>query len=74
MRLTRRDPPLTDDPDALAALVHRLFTRRRKQLGAILGRATPLPADISPGVRPEQLSVEQLVRLCGCLGGGDEAG
>lgn len=74
VRLSRRDPPLTDDPDALSALVHRLFTKRRKQLGTILGRATPLPADISPSVRPEQLSVEQLVRLLGSIGGGDKAG
>ncbi len=74
IRLNRRNPPLTDDPDALAALIHRLFTKRRKQLGTILGRTTTLPADISPSARPDQLSVAQLVRLLGFMGGGDEAG
>ncbi|MEX1017902.1 MAG: 16S rRNA (adenine(1518)-N(6)/adenine(1519)-N(6))-dimethyltransferase RsmA, partial [Phycisphaeraceae bacterium] len=63
IRLRRREQPLTDDPHALGDLLHRLFSRRRKQLGAILGRATALPADIDPNARPESLSVEQLVTL-----------
>ena len=63
LRLTRREHPLTDDPHALAALLHRLFSKRRKQLGGILGRDTPLPSGIDPSQRPEQLSVEQLITL-----------
>ncbi|MCC6580407.1 MAG: ribosomal RNA small subunit methyltransferase A, partial [Phycisphaeraceae bacterium] len=61
--ITRRSVPLTDDPHQLSALLHRLFNQRRKQLGSILGRATALPDDVSPSARPEQLSLDQLVRL-----------
>ena len=67
VRLTRRDQPLTDNLQQLSTLTHRLFTHRRKQLGAILGRQTVLPDGIDPKTRPEQLSVEQLVTLAGCL-------
>ncbi len=63
VKLTRRAMPLCDAPHAFAGFVHRLFGRRRKQLGAILGRDTPLPPDLSPQARPETLSVEQLVAL-----------
>ena len=63
VHLRRRATPLTDDPAALSATLQRLFTRRRKQLGAILGRDTPLPDGIDPNARPESLSVEQLVAL-----------
>ncbi len=61
--LDRLDQPLTRDAAALSALVHVLFTRRRKQLGGILGRETPLPSGIDPDRRPDSLSVEDLVRL-----------
>lgn len=61
--LTRRDEPICDDPRAFAAFVHKLFGKRRKQLGAILGRGTPLPPDVSPEARPETLGVEQLAAL-----------
>ena len=63
IRLRRRDVPLTSDPARLSRTLQRLFQQRRKQLGAILGRSRPLPADIDPALRPERLSVEQLVRL-----------
>jgi len=63
IRLTRRETPLTDDPAGLAALLQRLFTKRRKQIGSILGRETALPDGVDPKMRPEQLSVEQLVDL-----------
>lgn len=70
--LTRREVPITDDPASLAALCQRLFSKRRKQLGAILGRDGPAPgATWPPGIRPEQrpeeLTIEQwaaLARLC----------
>lgn len=48
---------------ALAELCRRLFTQRRKQIGAILGRQLAYPDGIDPGCRPEQLSVEQLIQL-----------
>jgi len=64
IRLLRRDKPLTDDPHALADMLQRLFSKRRKQLGAILGRDTRWPDRVDPSQRPEQLTIEQLVALC----------
>ena len=63
VRLVRRDPPLTAKPRALAELLQRLFSRRRKQLGSILGRDRPWPAGVEPAQRPEQLTVAQLIAL-----------
>ncbi len=61
--LRRRAEPLTTQPQRLSAMLHRLFSKRRKQLGGILGREIPLPVGIDPSMRPEQLTVEQLVAL-----------
>lgn len=63
LSLRRRAPGLTDDPRALQALCRRLFTKRRKQLGAILGRGAPLPPGVTGDMRPEDLTVEQAVAL-----------
>jgi 16S rRNA (adenine1518-N6/adenine1519-N6)-dimethyltransferase len=63
LRLRRREAPLTDNPGALSALLHKVFSKRRKQLGSILGRATPLPPGIAPAMRPEQLTIAQLIEL-----------
>ncbi len=63
VKLTRRAEPLTDDPRNLSALLHTLFSKRRKQLGTILGRDRALPEGVTPDMRPEQLSVAQLVAL-----------
>jgi len=68
VRLRRRGRPLADDLPALAALLHRLFSRRRKQIGTILGRDTPLPPGVDPTRRPESLSVPQLAALAKLLG------
>jgi 16S rRNA A1518/A1519 N6-dimethyltransferase RsmA/KsgA/DIM1 with predicted DNA glycosylase/AP lyase activity len=51
------------EADAFGAFVHTLFSKRRKQLGAILGRARDWPDGIDPNARPESLSVDDLVRL-----------
>ncbi len=61
--LRRRATPRAPNPDALAALCHTLFSKRRKQLGAILGRATLWPKGITATQRPEELTVEQVVSL-----------
>jgi len=62
VRLDRRaDVPV--DLSDLSRLLHTLFSKRRKQLGTILGRSTPLPPGISPDQRPEELTVEQLITL-----------
>ncbi len=68
VRLRVRSQPLTGQPHRLSKLLHRLFSKRRKQIGSILGRATPLPDDIDASRRPEQLTVEQLCRLASQLG------
>jgi len=63
LSLRRLARPLSDDPRALQALCRRLFTKRRKQLGAILGRGAPLPEGVTPEMRPEDLTVEQAAAL-----------
>lgn len=59
--------PRTDHPGLEEALVSRLlqvlFTKRRKQLGTILGRDTILPEGIAPDRRPDSLTIEELVAL-----------
>ena len=63
IKLRRRAEPLTGDSRRLAGLLHTLFSKRRKQIGSILGRDTELPAGIRADQRPEELSVEQLCEL-----------
>ena len=63
VHLRRRAHPLTDDPAALSVMLQRLFTKRRKQLRAILGPDAPLPPGVEPTARPETLTVEQLIEL-----------
>jgi 16S rRNA (adenine1518-N6/adenine1519-N6)-dimethyltransferase len=63
VRLVRRACPLTDNPAALSGLLQKLFQKRRKQLGAILGRDRALPEGINPDARPESLCVEQFIEL-----------
>ncbi len=63
VELKLRKKPLTDRPTRLAATLHTLFSQRRKQIGTILGRETALPDDIDPTLRPEQLTVEQLIAI-----------
>ncbi|MEM9110595.1 MAG: rRNA adenine dimethyltransferase family protein [Planctomycetota bacterium] len=61
--MRRRNEPLCEDARALGALLHTLFSKRRKQLGSILGRGALLPEFVEPTMRPEQLTVEQLCVL-----------
>jgi 16S rRNA (adenine1518-N6/adenine1519-N6)-dimethyltransferase len=63
IELVRREQPLTGDLPRLAEFTQTLFQKRRKQLGAILGRDFPFPDDIAPSARPEQLSVQQIIHL-----------
>lgn len=46
-----------------ARFVTQLFTKRRKQLGSILGRDCEWPAGVTGDLRPEALSVERFVTL-----------
>lgn len=60
----RQFPLSRDERRAFAQFVTQLFTKRRKQLGAILGRATPTwPDGVLPDQRPEALAVDQLIEL-----------
>ncbi len=61
--LTRRAEPLTPDPGGLAVFCQELFSKRRKQLAAILGRGFPFPGGILPEARPDTLTVPQLIGL-----------
>jgi len=61
--LVRRPDPLTPHPRRLADFVQCLFTKRRKQLGAVLGRAFPFPEGITPDQRAESLPAQMLVAL-----------
>jgi 16S rRNA (adenine1518-N6/adenine1519-N6)-dimethyltransferase len=61
--LVRRERPLVEDVRGLAAFVQNLFEKRRKQLGAVLGRDRAWPDGIGPTDRAESLSVEQLISL-----------
>ncbi|MHC4219381.1 MAG: hypothetical protein ACYSU7_13125 [Planctomycetota bacterium] len=53
-----------EDPEALGVFVTGLFSARRKQLGTILGRgATRWPDGVTPDLRPEALTIDQIVAL-----------
>lgn len=53
-------PPQRQD---FARFVTQLFSKRRKQLGSILGRDCEWPAGVTGDLRPEALSVERFVTL-----------
>lgn len=59
----RRAEPMCEDARALGDLLHKLFSKRRKQLGSILGRDEALPEGVESTMRPEQLTVGQLCEL-----------
>jgi 16S rRNA (adenine1518-N6/adenine1519-N6)-dimethyltransferase len=65
--LTRRPDPLTNDPARLADFAQQVFTKRRKQLGAVLGRGTPWPPGIRPENRIEELAIPQVVALAAAV-------
>jgi hypothetical protein len=52
-----------DDPTDFARFITELFSRRRKQLGSILGRERFWPEGVTDDLRPEALSIDQLVAL-----------
>ena len=51
------------DLQAFADFTQSLFEKRRKQLGAVLGRAFPFPQGIDPTARAESLTIAQLLAL-----------
>lgn len=68
IHLKRRATPLTDDAPALAAMLQTLFTKRRKQLGSILGRDTAWPDGVHGEMRPEALTIDQIIALAAIAG------
>ncbi len=52
-----------NDPTAFARFVTELFTKRRKQLGTILGKDTLWPDGVTADLRPEALSIDQIIEL-----------
>jgi len=56
-------PASPQEREALADFASSLFETRRKQLGTILGRGSPLPPGISATARAEELAIPDLVRL-----------
>lgn len=65
VRLSPLEVPLVEASalDGFGRFVGKIFGRRRKQLGSILGRDRELPSGIDADVRPERLSVAQWVEL-----------
>ncbi len=63
VELARRPEPLTRNVAALYEMVQRLFQKRRKQVGSVLGRDHALPPGVRGQMRPEELTVEQFIAL-----------
>lgn len=61
-----RDRPAPEELRRLDDLASRLFTRRRKQVGTILGRDVAAGAGVDPTARPEQLDVAAMLALAQC--------
>lgn len=52
-----------EHPESFARFVTELFTKRRKQLGSILGKDTNWPDGVTADLRPEALSIDQIIEL-----------
>ena len=61
--LVRRAQAPTLDPAKLGDFCQSVFTRRRKQLGAVLGRDFPWPPGVRAENRIEELPVDRVVAL-----------
>lgn len=71
--IERLESPVLFDALALSAFMQTLFTKRRKQLGSILGRTSEWPAGIDPAMRPEELTPSQMLELMAMRGSGLES-
>lgn len=61
--IERLESPAAFDPRQLSAFMQTLFTKRRKQLGSILGRSGVWPEGVSPEMRPEELTPANMLAL-----------
>ena len=66
--MPRRGPRPIEPWPPFTAFVQQVFGRRRKQLGAILGREAVAATGIDPVRRPETLQPGEWVRLYEALG------
>lgn len=62
-RRDARDFEPAADVERFERFLHSVFSKRRKQLGSILGRDLAWPTGVRPEDRPEALTIEQLVEL-----------
>lgn len=62
--LLRRKDPLTTEPGKLGNFCQATFSKRRKQLGSILGRTIQWPEGVRPENRIEELPVDKIIALC----------
>ena len=58
-----RENPMEVSERDLGKTIHLIFSKRRKQLGTILGRSEPLPEGIDPQRRPDSLEIEEVLIL-----------
>ena len=61
--ITPRNTPLGVTEAELGKTIHLVFSKRRKQLGTILGRSQPMPEDIDPKRRPDSLEISEVLML-----------
>ncbi len=61
--MERLDRPRTPDLRGLFDFAQRVFEKRRKQLGAVLGRGVEWPAGVEATMRAESLSPQAVVEL-----------
>ncbi|MCC7389088.1 MAG: ribosomal RNA small subunit methyltransferase A [Phycisphaerales bacterium] len=64
----RRPEHGIEDPAGFAAFCQRVFEKRRKQLGGVLGREIAWPEGVEPTMRAEELSPGQMVALWRAIG------
>lgn len=68
LAMRRKPKPVCENPKGMALFAQQLFTQRRKQLGAVLGRNQAWPAGITPEVRVEDLDIPGWITLFNALG------
>lgn len=61
--ITPRNEKHQSNTEEFSTFVTELFSKRRKQLGSIVGRETQLPEGIDPQSRPSTLTIDQLEAL-----------
>lgn len=61
--ITPRKTPLEVSEIELGKTIHLVFSKRRKQLGTILGRSQPMPESIDPKRRPDSLDISEVLLL-----------